>query len=72
MTDRAAGRDGLCRRDNGVGINAVVPIELGKRSGLSEMLDTKGARPVASDGTEPSSMIVKVARRPTQAPPSIA
>jgi hypothetical protein len=39
MTDRAARRNCLCRRDDGVGIDAIVSIELGKRSGLSEMLD---------------------------------
>ena len=44
MADRAAGRNGLRRRDDGIGVDAVVPIELGERSGLAEMLDAQRAR----------------------------
>ena len=53
MTDRAARCDGLCRRDDRVGIDAVVPVELGERSGLSEMLDAQRSRPVAGDRANP-------------------
>src|SRR4029078_6815808 len=53
MTDRAARCDGLRRRNDRVGIDAVVPVELGERSGLSEMLDAQGSCPVAGDCAKP-------------------
>jgi hypothetical protein len=39
VADRPAGRDGLRRGDNGVGVDTVVAVEVGQRSGLPEVLD---------------------------------
>src|SRR5665213_1279088 len=50
MPDRATGCDGLCRRNDRVGVDTVVPVELGERAGLAEMLDAERARAVAADG----------------------
>ena len=53
MADRAARRNGLSRRDDGIGVDAVMPVELGERSGLAEMLDAQGAYAMAGDGAKP-------------------
>ena len=53
MPDRPAGRDRLRGGDDGVGVDAVVPVELGERAGLAEMLDAERARAMAGDRAEP-------------------
>ena len=53
MADRPAGCDGLRRGDNGVGVDAVVAVEVGQRSGLAEMLDAERAYAVARDCPQP-------------------
>jgi hypothetical protein len=53
MPDRTAGRDSLRGGDDGVGVDAVVAVQLGKRSGLAEMLDAERTRAVAGDRAEP-------------------
>jgi len=53
MSDRPAGRDGLRRGDNGVGVDAVVAVEGSDRSGLTEMLDAERAYTVAGDRPQP-------------------
>ena len=47
MPDRPARRDRLCRRHDRIRIDPVVPIEIGERAGLPEMLDTQPARAVS-------------------------
>src|SRR5262249_42860041 len=51
--DRAPGRKRRRRRDDGVGVDAVVPIKLRDRAGLPEMLDAERAHAMAVDGAEP-------------------
>src|SRR5437588_2121652 len=53
VADRLAGRDRLGGGDDRVGVDAIVPVELGDRSGLAEMLDPERAHAVAADGAEP-------------------
>ena len=53
MADRAAWRNRLSRRNDGVGVDAIVPIELGERSRLAEMLDTEWTHAMASNSAEP-------------------
>jgi hypothetical protein len=53
MANRAAGRNCLCRRDDSVGVDAIVPIELGERARLAEMLDAQRARSVSGNSAEP-------------------
>ena len=53
MPDRAAGRYCLRRRDNGVGVNAIMPIEIGQRSGLTKMLDAEWTYPMTRNSAEP-------------------
>ena len=53
MADRAARRNGLSRRDDGIGIDAIMPVELGERSGLAEVLDAQGAYAMAGNGAKP-------------------
>ena len=40
--------------DDGIGVYAVVPVELRNGTGLPKMLDPERSHPVAVDGTEPS------------------
>ena len=54
MPDRPPRRDGLRGGDNGVGVDAVMLVEIGEAPGLSEMLDAERARAMARNGTEPS------------------
>ena len=53
MPDRPARCDGLRRGDNRIGVDAVVPVELGQRAGLAEMLHTERTRAMAVDGAQP-------------------
>src|SRR5262249_48286329 len=53
MPDRTAGGDRLRRRDDGVGVDAVVAIEVGDRAGLAEVLDPERAHAMAAYGAEP-------------------
>src|SRR5262249_46381404 len=53
VADRAARGEGGGGRDDGVGVDAVVAIEVGDRAGLPEMLDPERAHAVAVDGAEP-------------------
>src|SRR4029079_16972754 len=53
MPDRAARRERRCRRDHGIGVDAVVPIEVRDRTGLPEMLDAEWPHPMAVYGAEP-------------------
>src|ERR1700731_4628904 len=46
-------RDGLGGGDDGVGVDAVVAVEVLHRAGLAEMLDAERPHAVAMDGTEP-------------------
>ncbi len=58
MADWAAGRNRLCCSDDGVSVNAIVPIELGERAGLAEMLDAQRARSVS--GTRGISFVESI------------
>src|ERR1700733_11727105 len=53
IADRTARRDRLRRGDDGVGVNAIVPVEIGDRTGLAEMLDAKRPNLVAVHGAQP-------------------
>src|SRR3954469_16648838 len=53
MPDRAARRERRCRRDHGIGVDAVVPIEVRDRTGLPEMLDAECPHAMAVYGAEP-------------------
>ena len=54
IAHRPAGGHGVASGDDGVGVDAEVPVEVVDRSGLAEMLDTEAARAVALDRTQPS------------------
>jgi len=45
-------RGGGC--DDGIGVDAVVPVELGDRAGLAEMFDAERPDPMAVDGAQPA------------------
>src|SRR5207248_4424008 len=51
---RRAGGQALGRVDNGVGVNAVVTIELVDRAGLAEMLNAECFEPMAPYAAEPT------------------
>src|SRR5215468_6202261 len=53
MADRPARRERRRRRDDGIGVDAVVPVKLRDRAGLPEMLDAERADAMAVDGAEP-------------------
>ena len=53
MPDWPSWRDRLRGRDDGIGVDAVVPVKLGERSGLAEVFNTKRPRAVAGDRAEP-------------------
>ena len=53
MPDRLTGRDRLHGRNNGVRVDAIVPVELRDGAGLAEMLDPERPHPVAADRSEP-------------------
>src|SRR5438093_12299437 len=53
VADRAAGGKRCRCGHNGVGIDAVVPIEVGNRAGLAEMLDPERTSLVPVHGAQP-------------------
>src|SRR5215831_246944 len=53
VPDRPARRQRRRRRDDGIGVDAVVPIKLRDRAGLPEMLDAERAHAVTAHGAEP-------------------
>src|SRR5580692_1975042 len=53
IPDRPPRRDGFGGGDDGVGVDAVVAVEILDRAGLAEMLDTERPHAVAMDGAEP-------------------
>src|SRR5262249_61093751 len=53
MPDRPTRRQRRRRRDDGIGVDAVVPIEIRDRAGLAEMLAAERAHAMALDGAEP-------------------
>src|SRR5580704_135721 len=53
MPYRAPRRDRLRRGDDGVGVDAVVAVEVLDRAGLAEMLDAERSHAVAMNGAEP-------------------
>src|SRR5580704_15989694 len=54
MADRPPWRDRLRRGNDGVGVDAVVAVEVPDRAGLAEMLDAERPHAMAVDGAEPS------------------
>src|SRR5215212_4491951 len=52
--DRSAGGQALGRIDDGVGVDAVVAIEVVDGAGLAEMLHAKRFQPVAADAAKPA------------------
>src|ERR1700732_3453943 len=54
ITDRASRRDGLGGGNDGVGVDAVVAVEVLDRAGLAEMLDAERPHAMAVDCAEPS------------------
>src|SRR3974390_57970 len=53
MSDWPSRRDGLRRGDDRLRVDAIVPVKLGKRASLAEMLNAERARAVALHGAEP-------------------
>ena len=53
VSDRAAGCDALGCCDNGVGVNAIVTIEVGERAGLPKVLDAQRAHAMIEDCADP-------------------
>ncbi len=53
MMDGTPRHQHLRGRHDSVGVDAVVPIEVGQRAGLAEMFDAERPHPVAVDRTEP-------------------
>src|SRR5439155_8029014 len=53
MPDRPPRDDRLGGRDDRVGVDTVMAIKLGNRSGLAEMFDPEWPHPMAVDRTEP-------------------
>src|SRR3974390_1063479 len=53
MSDRSSRRDRLRGGDDRVGVDTVVAVELGERSGLAEMFNAERAGTVAGNGAEP-------------------
>ena len=49
-----ARRNGLRSGNDGVGVDAIVTIEIGKGAGLAEMLDAEWPHAMAVDRPEPS------------------
>src|ERR1700728_1053154 len=54
VPDRTAGRDAFRRIDDGVGVDAMVAVEIVDGAGLAEMLDAEGFDLVAAHAAEPS------------------
>src|SRR5438445_6480283 len=53
VADGPARRQRRCRCDDGIGVDAVVAIEIRDRAGLPEMLDAERAHAMAVHGAEP-------------------
>src|SRR5262249_39668054 len=53
MPYRPPARQRLRRRDDRLGVDAIVPVEIADRTGLAEMLDPERAHAVTGDGAEP-------------------
>src|SRR5690606_8882826 len=53
VPDRPAGRQRLGGRDDGLGVDAVVPVEVGEAARLAEVLHSEGTGAVAADGAQP-------------------
>ena len=53
VSDRPAGCDALGCCDNGVGVNAIVTIEVGERAGLPKVLDAQRAHAMTEDCADP-------------------
>src|SRR3954452_25037716 len=53
VADRGACRQIFGSVDDGIGVNAVVPVELIDAPGLTEMLDAKRFQPMAAHAAEP-------------------
>ena len=53
MADRAAGRDRLRCRNDGIRIDAIMAIKVGQRAGLAEMLDAERPHAMAGDRAKP-------------------
>src|SRR5580693_6035498 len=53
MADRTARRNSFGGGDDGVGVDAVVAVEVLDRAGLAEMLDAERPHAMAMDGAEP-------------------
>ena len=54
MPHRRAGGEAFRRIDDGVGVHAVVTVEIVDGAGLAEMLDAQSLKPVAADAAEPT------------------
>ena len=54
IADRPSRRDGFGRGDDGIGVDAVVPVELRDRAGLAEMLDAERPDAMAGDRAQPA------------------
>src|SRR5580692_7209150 len=54
ITNRPPRRDGFGGGDDGVGVDAVVAVEVLDRAGLAEMLDAERPHPMALDRAQPS------------------
>src|SRR5580693_3527231 len=53
MADRTARRNSFGGGDDGVGVDAVVAVEVLDRAGLAEMLDAERPHAMSMDGAEP-------------------
>src|SRR5689334_14848512 len=53
MADGTAGGDGLGGADDGLGVDAVVAVEIGDGAGLAKVLDAKGADAMTVNGAQP-------------------
>src|SRR5580692_6369186 len=54
MPYRRAGGEAFSRVDDGVGVHAVVAVEVTDTAGLAEMLDAERFDPMAADAAEPA------------------
>src|SRR5260221_1678963 len=54
MPDRGADGQGFGGIDDGVGVDAVVAVEVADRAGLAELLDAERLDAVAADAAEPA------------------
>src|SRR5262245_4344044 len=54
MQDWGAGGEAFSRIDDGVGVKAVVTVEIRNRAGLAELLDAERLDAMAADAAEPA------------------